>query len=387
MRYVPRTLKPPKESFFLFGPRGAGKSTWIKHAFKDAYRIDLLDAELERIYSARPERLREEIKMLEQGSFCCIDEVQKIPELLSVVHALIEERCGIQFILTGSSARKLRRTVQNLLGGRALLRQMGPFLASELKSQFSLKKALKTGLVPIIWESLEPLEKLRTYVSLYLKEEVQAEGLVRQVGDFARFMEVMSFSQGCLVNTSQIARESLVKRSTVDNYLQILDDLFLSFTIHLFTRRAKRALVAHPKFYYFDVGVYRYLRPKGPLDQEAELEGPALEGLVAQHLRSWVLSQMENHQLSFWRTQTGLEVDFVVYGPRGFWAIEVKRKAELSPSDIRGLTAFQEEYPEASCFIVHGGSRRTIYRGFLCIPMEEFLLSIDPDEPLQNGSV
>lgn len=382
MKYIRRTLNPPQESFFLFGPRGTGKSTWIKHTFDNCFRMDLLDPELERIYSARPEKLIDDIRHLEPGSYCSIDEVQRVPELLSVVHALIEERCGIHFILTGSSARKLRRNVTNLLGGRALLRHMGPFVASELKEEFSLEKALKIGLVPMIWESKTPMEKLKTYVGVYLKEEVQAEGLVRQVGDFARFMEVLSFSQAALINSTQIAREALIKRQTVDNYLQILDDLFLSFTLPVFTRRAQRALITHPKFYYFDVGVYRHLRPKGPLDQDAEFEGHAVESLVAQHLRAWVMSQLETHQFAFWRTRTGLEVDFVIYGPQGFWAVEVKRSSQLSPGDVRGLKAFKEEYPEAKCLIVYGGKRRETYRDFICIPIEEFLRSIRLEQPL-----
>ena len=259
---------------------------------------------------------------------------------------------------------------------------MYPFIASELGEQFSLEKALQVGLVPIIWEANDPLEKLKTYVALYLKEEVQAEGLVRHIGNFARFMEVASFSHGSLLNTTEISREAQVKRQTVDNYLQILEDLLLAFTLSVFTRRTKRALVSHSKFYYFDTGIFRYLRPKGILDREAELEGPALEGLVAQHLRAWVQSQRETHQLSFWRTRTQLEVDFVVYGPKGFWALEVQRGKILSPSDMNGLKAFQEEYPEAKCCLLYTGDQRTTYRGFLCIPIKEFLLNLKIDEPI-----
>jgi uncharacterized protein len=383
--YVPRFLKAPKESFLLFGPRGTGKSTWIKHEYPNSFRIDLLNADEERIYAAKPERLKDDVRLLKSGDICFIDEVQRVPALMPIVHALIEDNLGIIFIITGSSSRKLRRSVSDLLGSRALLKHMPPFLAIELGSQFSLSKALKVGLVPVIWESIDPIDRLKAYIGVYLREEVLAEGLVRHLGTFARFIEVMSFSQGSLVNTAQIARESQVSRQTVDNYLQILEDLLLSFTLPVFTRRAQRALIQHPKFYYFDVGVYRFLRPKGPLDQEADLEGAALEGLVAQHLHAWTQAQKETHQLSFWRTRTGLEVDFVVYGPQGFWAIEVKRKAELSPGDLRGLKSFQDEFPEAKCIVVYGGNRKTLYRGFLCIPMEEFLLSIHPDLPLNDG--
>jgi predicted AAA+ superfamily ATPase len=311
-----------------------------------------------------------------------IDEVQRAPELLPVIHSLIEGGSKTLFILTGSSARKLRREIGNLLGGRLLMRHMTPFLASELGDEFSLAKALKVGLIPMIWESRDPEEKVRNYVGVYLKEEVQAEGLVRQVGDFARFMETASFSHGGLWNSTDISRESQVKRTTVDNYLHILEDLLLAFTLPVFTRRAQRALVSHPKFYYFDTGVFRSLRPQGPMDREAEIEGPALEGLVAQHLRAWVLSQKQTHQFTFWRTRTQLEVDFVIYGPTGFWALEVKRGQNLAPDDVKGLKAFQEEYPEAKCLLLFNGKQRLVYRDILCIPVTEFLLQLKLNSPL-----
>jgi predicted AAA+ superfamily ATPase len=380
--FVPRKMSPPKGSYFLLGPRGTGKSTWLMHHYPQATRIDLLLGEEERRFNAYPERIRDVAKSLPDSSTLILDEVQRAPSLLSEIHALIEEKRDIQFILTGSSGRKLRRTVSDLLGGRALLLQMGPFLASELGTQFSLQKALKTGLIPLVWESADPEQRLRDYLYLYLKEEVQAEGLVRQIGDFSRFLEIASFSYGAVWTTADISRESSVKRMTVDNYLQILEDLFLAFSLPVFSRRAKRKVITHPKFYFFDVGVYRSLRPQGILDNTQEIEGWALEGLVAQHLRTWVLSQKEPHSLSFWRTQTQMEVDFVIYGPRGFWAIEVKRSPNLGPDDVRALSAFKEEYPEAQCFIVTLGKREETYRGFPVLPVEQFLLGISSEKPI-----
>ncbi|MCP5505349.1 MAG: ATP-binding protein [Chlamydiales bacterium] len=382
MQYIPRKLTIPKDSFFLFGPRGTGKSTWLKHAFPDALRIDLLNREMERTLLAKPERLIEMVAPLKKGDVCILDEIQRVPELIPVIHSLIEEQRGIQFILTGSSARKLRRNVGDLLGGRALLRHMPPFLAAELEDRFSLGKALLHGLVPMIWQSESPEEKVRTYVSSYLKEEVQMEGLVRQIGDFARFMEVASFSHGSLWVSSEIAREASVKRQTVDNYLQILEDLLLAFTIPVFTRRAKRALVSRSKFYYFDPGIFRELRPHGPLDKEAELEGPALEGLVAGHLRAWTFAQQKTHQLYFWRTRSKVEVDFVVYGPKGFWAIEVKRGQNLGPNDVKPLTIFQKEYPEATPLLLYTGKIKQKINGILCVPVEEFLLNLEGEKGL-----
>ncbi len=381
-QYIPRIVHPPEESYFLLGPRGTGKSTWLLHEYPKATRIDLLLGEEERRFSAYPEKIRDVAAALPEGSTLILDEIQRVPRLLPEIHSLIEEKKGIQYIMTGSSSRKLRRSVSDLLGGRALLRQMGPFLASELKGNFSLEKAIKTGLIPLIWESTHPQQRLLDYLHLYLKEEVQAEGLVRQMGDFSRFLEISSFSHASIWTTTDISRESSVKRATVDNYLQILEDLLLAFTLPVFTRRAKRKLITHPKFYFFDAGVYRVLRPQGILDSSQEIEGLALEGLVAQHLRSWVLAQNQPHSLSFWRTHTKLEVDFIIYGPRGFWAIEVKRSPNLGPDDARALLAFKEEYPEATCIFVIPGKRKESYRGFPIIPMEEFLLGITPENPL-----
>lgn len=381
-KYIRRIMPVPSTSYFLLGPRGTGKSTWLSHYYPNATRIDLLLGEEERHFSSYPERIRGLADSLPSGSILIIDEIQRVPRLLPEIHALIEQKKDIQFIMTGSSARKLRRSVSDLLGGRALMRNMGPFLASELGESFSLEKALKVGLIPLIWESPDPEERLKDYLNLYLKEEVQAEGLVRQIGDFFRFLEIASFSHATIWTTTDISRESSVKRSTVENYLQILEDLFLAFTLPVFSRRAKRKLVSHQKFYFFDVGVYRILRPRGILDNSQEIEGLALEGLVAQHLRAWISMQIEPHSLSFWRTQTQLEVDFVIYGPTCFLAIEVKRSPNIGPDDARGLLAFKEEYPEATCLFITPTIRRDVYRGIPIIPIVEFLRNVIPNKPL-----
>ena len=386
-KYLPRKLVPPKGSYFLFGPRGTGKSTWLLHQYPQAHRIDFLLGEEERRFSSYLERIRSLIESLKPESIVILDEIQRVPRLLPEIHALIEKKLPVQIIMTGSSTRKLRRSVSDLLGGRASVRQMGPFLASELGKEFSLEKALSSGLIPLIWTSPNPLDTLRDYLHLYVKEEVYAEGLVRQVGDFFRFLEVASFSHASLWTGIEISRESGVKRTTVENYLQILEDLFLAFTLPVFSRRSKRKLIAHQKFYFFDVGIYRILRPRGILDSSVEIEGLALEGLVAQHLRSWVMAQAEPHTLSFWRTQTQLEVDFIVYGPKGFWAIEVKRSPNLGPNDVKGLAAFKEEYPEAQCIILTQTNRQDVFRGFPIIPVDQFLLNISPEKVIFENSL
>lgn len=226
------------------------------------------------------------------------------------------------------------------------------------------------------------LKKYCAYAGIYLKEEVQAEGIVRNVGDFARFLETMSFFHASLLNASNIARECQIARKTVDSYLLILEDLLLSFHLNVFHRKAKRALVSHPKFYFFDSGVYHSLRPRIFYDREIEQEGVVLEGLVAQHLKAWINAQIEQHQLHFWRTNTQLEVDFIVSGPQCFLAIEVKNGAVIHPNDFRSLEAFKEDYPEATPLILYRGKYRYKERGILCIPLEEFLLQIHPHRPL-----
>jgi predicted AAA+ superfamily ATPase len=286
MAVLDRFLQPPAGSFFLFGPRGTGKSTWLAQAFADALRLDLLAPEVLRAYQARPERLRERIAAEPGVRTVVIDEIQKAPPLLDVVHALVAEQPDLRFVLTGSSARKLRRGAANLLGGRLVAAHMPPFMAAELGTAFDLQRALRIGLVPLVWQAADPMATLAAYAGLYLQEEVQAEALVRQVGDFARFLEVISFSQGSQLNLAGLARETEIPRKRAEAYLEILEDLLLAFRLPVFQRRAKRQLVHHQKLYFFDAGVFRSLRPCGPLDAPAEIEGLALEGLVAQHLRA-----------------------------------------------------------------------------------------------------
>ena len=382
MATVGRFFRDPPSHFFLFGPRGTGKSTWLKATYADALWVDLLDPEAQRLYSARPERLRDLVAGNPDKGVVVIDEVQKVPALLDVVHGLIEDRPGPRFVLTGSSARKLRRGGVDLLAGRALLRRLHPFLAAELGPRFDLDLALRQGLVPLVWDSHQPAETLKAYVALYLREEVQAEGIVRQIGDFARFLEAISFSHAAALNLSEVARECQVSRKTAEGYLEILEDLLLGFRLPVFTRRAQRHLAAHPKFYWFDAGVFVATRPAGPLDRPQEVGGAVLEGLVAQHLRAWIDYSGADLSLSFWRTRAGSEVDFVLYGSDGFWAIEVKNTARVRPADLRPLKAFREDYPEASLRLLYRGRERLSIDGILCLPCKEFLLCLAPGEPL-----
>jgi uncharacterized protein len=381
-----RFLKDPRQSFFLFGPRGTGKSTWLRGAFPGALHLDLLDPALARDLASRPERLREMVLGSPRERVVVLDEVQKAPELLNVVHALIEELPRLRFVMTGSSARKLRRGGVNLLGGRAVTRHLHAYMAAEMGAAFKLEEALRLGMLPLVRSSRRPPDVLRAYAGLYVREEVQMEGLVRNVGAFGRFLEAVSFSHGSLINVSNIARECAIERKVVEGYLEVLEDLLLAYRIPVFTRRAKRETSAHPKFYLFDAGVYRSLRPQGPLDRLSEMDGASLEGLVAEHLRAWASytgrGEARPPEISFWRTRSGVEVDFVVYGPRVFVALEVKNALRVQASDLRGLRAFHEDYPEARVVLLYRGSERLRIDGIWCLPVEAFLRDLRPGRGL-----
>lgn len=383
MESIDRFFAAPDDTFFLFGPRGTGKSTFVKEHFRSSLYVDLLDPAEFRTYSANPERLRE--RLLGAGQrVVVIDEIQKVPDLLDLVHSLIEEKAGWRFVLTGSSSRKLKRAGVDLLAGRALLRWLHPFMAAELGSRFSLDRALELGLLPVVLDSSNPRDVLAAYAALYLREEVQTEGLVRNIGNFSRFLEAVSFSHASSLNVANVARECEVERKVVEGYLSVLEDLLLGYRLPVFNKRAQRALVAHPKFYLFDAGVYRSLRPKGPLDRPEEIGGQALEGLVAQHLRAWIDYSQRDLSLHFWRTRGGVEVDFVVYGADGLSAIEVKNAARLYPKDVRSLQSFGQDYPESRCYLLYRGKERLKKGNILCIPCDEFLMSLRPGELLDD---
>ena len=379
---ISRFFHDPENHYFLFGPRGTGKSTWIKAHYDDCLIIDMLEPENLRYYKAKPERLREAINANPNKRVIVIDEVEKVPEVLTVVHSLIEEKTNKQFILTGSSARKLKKAGVDLLGGRALVRHMHPFMAAELQQDFDFSSALTMGLLPLILSAKNPKNQLAAYITAYLQLEVQAEGLVRNIGDFVRFLEAISFSHGSVLNISNVARECAVERKTVTGYLSVLEDLLLSFQIPVFSKRAKRQLIQHSKFYLFDVGVFRALRPSGFIDRVEEIQGAALEGLVAQHLRAWIDYSNNRSQLYFWRTKNGVEVDFIVYGPSQFIAIEVKHATQVFSTDLTGLKAFKADYPESQVVLLYRGKERLLMGDVLCLPCEDFLKKLHPSRPI-----
>ena len=383
MEYIDRYFKEISGSYFLFGPRGTGKTLWLRHTHPQSSRIDLLDSDTYREYSARPERLVDFISALKgRTDTVIIDEIQKVPNLLTEVHQQLSHENSPRFILTGSSARKLKREGVDLLAGRAAVLKMFPFMASELGEKFNLVSALRWGMLPVVLASEDQNAALSAYLAVYMKEEIQQEGLVRNIGHFNRFLETISFSHGNVLNLAQIARECQISRSTVEGYLSILEDLLLSFQLPVFSRRAARKLVTHQKFYFFDSGVYNKLRPRGPLDSNSEIGGAALEGLVAQHLRSWISYSRNDCQLYYWRTKAGSEVDFVIYGPDNFIAIEVKSSTRVERRDVRSLKAFREDYSEAQTLLLYGGREKLKINGVLCLPCEGFLRNLTPSQKI-----
>lgn len=382
MESIKRFFNPPSTntSFFIFGPRGTGKSTWLKFYFPRAFTIDLLDNNEFLRHLSNPNFLQEIV----EGNPAChhfiIDEIQKVPDMLNTVHRLMEQykKKGLQFIMTGSSARKLRRAGVNLLGGRALIRHFHPFMAAELGSLFNLESALQYGLIPLVVDAPNKQDALDAYLGIYLKEEVQSESLVRNLSSFSRFLETMSFSHGSILNLNNIARECQITRKIAENYLSILIDLLVAETLPVFKKRAERETVSHEKFYYFDTGVYSNNRPKGPLDRPEEIYGIALEGLVFQHLRAWRDYTDEKIKLYYWRTKNGVEVDFVIYSDRYFFAIEVKNHQIIHAKDLRHLKTFCQIYPEATPILLYRGKDRLKIDGVLCYPITEFLMRLKP---------
>jgi predicted AAA+ superfamily ATPase len=369
-----RLLKLPfqnSKSFFLFGPRGTGKTTCVKeHAFNAQY-FDLLESRLYRQLAADPQKLDSMIPEAFSG-WIVLDEVQKIPALLDEVHRLIEHK-KYKFILTGSSARSLKRKGVNLLAGRALTYHMYPLTALELGNDFNIEKIIHYGGLAAISQENNPQKYLESYVQTYLREEVLQEGLTRNLGNFAHFLETASFSQGSQINMNAIAREMCVSQKVVTNYFDILEDLLLSYRLQPFIKKAKRRLVMHPKFYYFDVGVYRYIRPKGPFDSPEEIGGVSLESLFFQELKALNDYYEFGYDLYFWRTSTGIEVDFIAYGEKGLIAFEIKRTKTINNKDLKNLRIFKKDYEPARLYLVYGGDKYEYHGDIKVIPFVEAL--------------
>ena len=382
---IRRLLPAPTRSTFLFGPRGTGKSTYAHQAYPDALVIDLRAGTVTRALTAEPERLHAMIDGTASDRWIVIDEVQRVPPLLDVVHQRLDREPSRRFLLTGSSARSLYRAGVNLLGGRAGRRIMPPFLAAELGEAFHLPTAVRLGLLPVVYTAANPAEALGDYATVAVLDEVKAEAAVRQIAGFARALEQLALSHGSVLSPTAIAQLAGVKKSTVMDWIDVLESMFILAKLNVFSARpSRRTLAAQPKLYFADTGLAMALRPNDPTRAGPDAVGAAREGLVYQHLAAWCSVRLDA-ALSTWRTTSGVEVDFVVESTDGLLAVEVKSGSTLRPADRRGLVAFHQEFPDARLLALTDGPV-ALRRGPIAEePLADFLRRVVPGQPLSDN--
>lgn len=372
---IERTLNLPylleKKSFFLFGPRGVGKSYLIQKSLKDkAVQINLLRPEVFLRLSSHPAQLREMIYASPMNStkWVVIDEIQKIPLLLDEVHRLIEEE-RYTVLLTGSSARKLRQGGVNLLAGRARIAALFPLNYRELGDHFNLERYLRFGGLPSVYFSSEPEEDLQAYVATYLQEEIKAEGLIRKLPSFSSFLKIAALSSGHVINFAKLASEVEVSAPTIREYFSILGDTLVGQMVSPWRSSKKRRATAAGKFYFFDTGVTHTLAQTKQLDPNSNLFGQAFEQWVFMELRAWLSYTRNTEALQFWRADQHCEVDFLI-GER--LAIEVKSTSQLRGDDFSGLNALKEEGVFQHYVMVSHDPIRRMHGEILCLPWRDF---------------
>lgn len=359
---------PPGKSAFLWGPRKVGKTYWISHTLKNTEVIDLLKTDTLAEYISRPALLRERYQNHKPG-LIVIDEVQKVPQLLDEVHWLIENK-GLSFLLTGSSARKLRRGHANLLGGRAWRKTMVPLSFLEV-TDFDLEKVMLSGLLPLHYLSVNPIEELRAYVADYLKEEIIAEALTQNIPAFNEFLRVAAITSSELINYVNIARETGVSHKVIRTYFDILEDTYLGFRIPPWKKSKNRRMITTEKFYLFDVGVANYLARRQPLLGSPEF-GKAFEHYILMELKAYQAYRNPDMPITFWRTSTGREVDFIL-GEKEL-AIEIKGSSRVHEGDIRSLQALIEDGPiKKRCLVCMERQPRSLTNHIQILPWQMFI--------------
>lgn len=355
------------KSIFLFGPRQTGKSTLVRETFPDAAYYDLLEADTFRELSARPEYLRQTLKA--EQSIVVVDEVQKLPALLDEIQLLLDRNKKLRFVLTGSSARKLKRGAANLLGGRAWICRLHPLVSIELDDSRLLDR-LNRGSLPAIIDSEHYREDLKAYVGTYLREEIRAEGLTRSIENFSRFLEVAGLTSGEQINFAAVADDAGFPPRTVREHYQILEDTLVGHQIPAYQKTSKRKPVATAKFFFFDIGVTNTLKRIQGIEPGSDTYGRALEHLVFLELRGYLDYRRLDHELTYWRSRSQFEVDFVVGDQLG---VEVKSKARVSPRDYKGLLALGEEVKLKRKLVVCGEKqRRRADDGVEILPPSDF---------------
>lgn len=352
-----RITVAPKGSFFLFGARGVGKSTWARETLPGARRFDLLDEGLFQSFLADPALFGAELRTLEPGSWVVVDEVQRIPGLLNEVHRAIEE-LRLRFALLGSSARKLKTAGTNLLAGRALWRTMYPFVPQELGAAFDLESTLRLGSIPLVVASEDRAATLAAYVQLYLREEIRGEALVRNLPGFVRFLPIAALAHGQVVNVAGIARDSGTARTTVQGYLEILEDTLLAWRLAAFETRLRVRERKHPKLYWLDPGLVRAVKKQlGAVSSEEA--GSLFEGWIHTLLRAYGDTGPLFDEIAYWSPAEtrSVEVDFLLQRGGEHLALEVKAGARFTPAWLSGLTAIEDLPRLARRVLVYTGTR------------------------------
>jgi predicted AAA+ superfamily ATPase len=377
----PRILTPPKGSFYLFGLRGAGKSTWTRREFPDAYFVDLLDESRYQTLTANPGEFSLELQALPRQRTVVIDEVQRIPALLNLVHRSIEAERR-RFVLLGSSARRLKTPTTNLLAGRATTRTMYPLLPKELADDFDLERILRFGSVPLIWQADDARATLEAYVQLYVREEIRAEALVRNLPGFLRFLPVAALFHGQVINIAGLARDAATARSTVEGYLGILQDTLLVTLLPAFEAKLRVRERQHPKLYWVDPGVVRAAkRQLGAVT--AEERGALFEGWILTVLRAHNEVSELYEEISYWAPLQAreTEVDFLLRRGQEFLAIEIKAQSRFSTKQLAGLKAIGDLPKITRRILVYTGDRRLkTGEGIEVWPLQSFLSAIADGE-------
>ena len=374
---------PKSHSFFLFGVRGSGKTSLLKKTFPKAYYIDLLNEKTYQNYLANTGQFYQEASSQAKGSLIIVDEIQRMPWLLNEVHRLIESSSH-RFILTGSSARKIRAKGVNLLAGRAGWLNLHPFVPEELGSSFDLQKALKFGLLPVIWSSPDKAFALKAYAQMYLKEEIKAEALVRNLPGFARFLNMASLYHGQVVNMSSIARESAISRDSVRGFFSILEDTLLGFFLPAYSGKIRLRESKRPKFYFIDSGLALALKNPSQLLAKNPDKVMLFEGLVAQILRAYKDYKNLFDEFYYWSPSTAIkiEVDFILQrGQKELIAIEVKFKDQVFSNDLKGLKAIADlSSVKRRILIFLGETKRKTKEGIEIWPFSDFCQALEKNQ-------